>query len=101
MWLYLASAPCKLLNDAAIFAGPIFLGLMVNVVDAGQPLGLAYVYAVLMLIGLVIGTIADNHHYQLAMRGGASPAACQMQTLNPVPCNAILSNKARADAGVL
>ena len=54
---------------ASTFVGPVFLALLVNAVDSGQ-LGIAYIYAVLMFVGLAIGSLADAQHYQLCMRGG-------------------------------
>lgn len=54
--------------------GPIFLNLLLNVVATGQSSVRGYAYATLMLIGLELGTLADNQHFQRTMRAGTAPA---------------------------
>lgn len=71
-WLFLTALPFKLVNDGAQFVGPIFLNLLLGVVSKGQPSSLGYTYAVLMLLGLWTGTLADNQHFQRVMRTGQS-----------------------------
>ena len=51
--------------------GPVFLNLLLNVVATGQSSTRGYIYATLMLIGLELGTLADNQHFQRTMRAGA------------------------------
>ena len=68
--LFLGALPFKLVNDAATFVGPIFLNLLLGVVSAGKSSTLGYSYAALMFVGLVIGTLCDNQHFQRVMRAG-------------------------------
>ena len=51
--------------------GPVFLNLLLNVVATGQSSTRGYIYATLMLVGLELGTLADNQHFQRTMRAGA------------------------------
>ena len=51
--------------------GPVFLNLLLNVVATGQSSTRGYAYALLMLFGLELGTLADNQHFQRTMRAGA------------------------------
>jgi hypothetical protein len=55
----------------AQFVGPVFLNLLLNVVATGQSSTRGYAYALLMLFGLELGTLADNQHFQRTMRAGA------------------------------
>ena len=73
-WLFLTALPFKLTNDAAQFVGPVFLNLLLGVVSKGQPSSLGYTYAGLMLLGLWIGTLTDNQHFQRVMRAGGQTA---------------------------
>jgi len=57
----------------AQFVGPVFLNLLLNVVATGQSSARGYAYALLMLFGLELGTLADNQHFQRTMRAGAPP----------------------------
>ncbi len=68
--LFVWALPFKLVNDAATFVGPIFLNLLLGVVSAGQSSTLGYSYAAVMFVGLVIGTLCDNQHFQRVMRAG-------------------------------
>ena len=68
--LFVGALPFKLINDAATFVGPIFLNLLLGVVSAGQSSTLGYSYAAAMFVGLVIGTLCDNQHFQRVMRAG-------------------------------
>ena len=68
--LFVGALPFKLVNDAATFVGPIFLNLLLGVVSAGQSSTLGYSYAAVMFVGLVIGTLCDNQHFQRVMRAG-------------------------------
>ncbi|KAL3160420.1 hypothetical protein ABBQ32_010743 [Trebouxia sp. C0010 RCD-2024] len=69
-YLILTALPFKLVNDVSQFVGPTFLNLLLGVVSSGQPSSVGYTYAVLMLTLLIIGTAADNQHFQRVMRGG-------------------------------
>jgi len=71
--LFLGALPFKLVNDAATFVGPLFLNLLLGVVSAGKSSTLGYSYAALMFVGLVIGTLCDNQHFQRVMRAGTVP----------------------------
>ena len=68
--LFIGALPFKLVNDAATFVGPIFLNLLLGVVSSGQSSTLGYSYAAVMFVGLVIGTLCDNQHFQRVMRAG-------------------------------
>ena len=72
--LYVAALPFKLVNDASQFVGPFFLNLLLATVSAGAPAMTGYSYAVLMLVLLEIGSLADGQHFQLVMRAGAGPS---------------------------
>lgn len=69
-YLILTALPFKLINDLSQFVGPTFLNLLLGVVSSGQPSSLGYMYAVLMVTLLIIGTACDNQHFQRVMRGG-------------------------------
>ena len=69
--LFVGALPFKLINDASTFVGPVFLNLLLGVVSAGQSSTLGYSYAALMFVGLVLGTLCDNQHFQRVMRAGA------------------------------
>ena len=69
-YLILTALPFKLVNDVSQFVGPTFLNLLLGVVSSGQPSSVGYTYAVMMLTLLIIGTAADNQHFQRVMRGG-------------------------------
>lgn len=90
-YLILTALPFKLVNDVSQFVGPTFLNLLLGVVSSGQPSSVGYTYAILMLTLLIIGTAADNQHFQRVMRGGKRPvmhlciAACE-QILAGVIC---------------
>ena len=62
--------PFKLLNDASQFIAPIFITLLLNVVESGKSASVGYSLAALMFLGLEIGTLADNQHFQRTMRAG-------------------------------
>ncbi len=66
----------------AQFVGPVFLNLLLNVVATGQSSTRGYAYALLMLFGLELGTLADNQHFQRTMRAGAP-----CHTLKPFTCS--------------
>ena len=90
----MTALPFKLVNDAATFIGPIFLNLLLGVVSSGQSYSLGYSYAALMFVGLIIGTLCDNQHFQRVMRAGAdvtAPCAGMLgacSSLNRLACNA-------------
>ena len=69
-YLILTALPFKLVNDVSQFVGPTFLNLLLGVVSSGQPSSVGYTYAIIMLTLLIIGTAADNQHFQRVMRGG-------------------------------
>lgn len=69
-YLILTALPFKLVNDVSQFVGPTFLNLLLGVVSSGQPSSVGYTYAILMLTLLIVGTAADNQHFQRVMRGG-------------------------------
>ena len=73
--LFFGAVPFKLVNDAATFVGPIFLNLLLGVVSSGASSTLGYTYAALMFVGLVIGTLCDNQHFQRVMRAGAAASS--------------------------
>lgn len=62
--------PFKLVNDASQFVAPIFINLLLGVVDNRESSGKGYTLAVLMFVGLMLGTICDNQHFQYTMRAG-------------------------------
>lgn len=62
--------PCKLVNDASQFVAPIFINLLLGVVDNHESTGKGYSLAFLMFVLLMVGTICDNQHFQLTMRAG-------------------------------
>ena len=62
--------PFKVVNDASQFVAPIFINLLLSVVDNNEPSGKGYFLAVLMFVGLMLGTICDNQHFQFTMRAG-------------------------------
>lgn len=74
------------LHDAvgAQFVGPVFLNLLLNVVATGQSSARGYAYATLMLLGLELGTLADNQHFQRTMRAGGPPGYHLAFILNPM-----------------
>ena len=74
-YLILTALPFKLVNDLSQFVGPTFLNLLLGVVSSGQPSSVGYLYAILMLTLLIIGTASDNQHFQRVMRGGEAPYA--------------------------
>ena len=78
-WLFLGALPFKLGNDASQFVGPIFLNLLLGIVETGGSAVLGYSYATLMLILLIAGTLSDNQHFQLVMRAGESTIACTQE----------------------
>ena len=78
-WLFLGALPFKLGNDASQFVGPIFLNLLLGIVETGGSAFLGYSYATLMLILLIAGTLSDNQHFQLVMRAGESTIACTQE----------------------
>ena len=92
--LFLGALPFKLVNDAATFVGPLFLNLLLGVVSEGKSSAVGYSYAGLMFVGLVIGTLCDNQHFQRVMRAGAAHSAgfcsnaCRCYILCP-PCHLI------------
>lgn len=69
--LFVTALPFKLVNDGATFIGPVFLNLLLGVVSSGQSSALGYSYAALMFVGLILGTLCDNQHFQRVMRAGA------------------------------
>ena len=83
-WLFITALPFKLTNDASQFIAPIFISLLLGVVSKHQSSSLGYSYALLMLTGLVIGTITDSQHFQRVMRTGKSAAlnAIRLRALN-------------------
>lgn len=68
--LFLLAIPCKMLSDAAQFTAPVFMGLLLNAVSAGEPDAVGYSLAFGMLAGLLVGTLADNQQFQFSMRAG-------------------------------
>lgn len=69
-WLFLGALPFKLGNDASQFVGPVFLNLLLGVVENGGSAIAGYSYATMMLTLLLAGTLSDNQHFQLVMRAG-------------------------------
>lgn len=83
-YLILTALPFKLVNDVSQFVGPTFLNLLLGVVSSGEPSSVGYTYAIIMLTLLIIGTAADNQHFQRVMRGGKRSilaAACMQSYL--------------------
>lgn len=72
-WLFLGALPFKLGNDASQFVGPVFLNLLLGVVENGGSALAGYSYATMMLTLLLAGTLSDNQHFQLVMRAGMQP----------------------------
>ena len=62
--------PFKLVNDASQFIAPTFINLLLGVVEQGDSSAKGYFYAGLMFVGLEIGTLCDNQHFQRTMRAG-------------------------------
>ena len=50
-----------------------------GVVSNGQSSALGYSYAALMFVGLIIGTLCDNQHFQRVMRAGAGTCLLPVQ----------------------
>ena len=73
--------PFKLLNDASQFVAPIFINLLLDVVESGKPPSVGYTLACLMFLGLMIGTLADNQHFQRTMRAGLPLSLASSQSL--------------------
>jgi hypothetical protein len=69
-WLYATALPFKLICDASQFVGPTFLNLLLGVVAVGADPALGYLYATLMLLLSVAGSLADAQHFQRVMRAG-------------------------------
>ena len=65
---WLALLLCALLHDIKCFC---CCCCAQGVVSNGQSSALGYSYAALMFVGLVIGTLCDNQHFQRVMRAGA------------------------------
>ena len=74
--------PFKLVNDASQFVAPIFINLLLNVVDNNETSGKGYFLAVLMFLGLMLGTICDNQHFQNTMRAGKCSCKAQIHVNN-------------------
>lgn len=66
--------PFKLVNDASQFVAPIFINLLLGVVEKGQSSAKGFFFAGLMFVGLVVGTLCDNQHFQRTMRAGELPS---------------------------
>ena len=62
--------PLRLLADASELAGPIFLNLMLKSVENQDASEKKYALAGAMAAILVIGSLAENHHFQLTTRAG-------------------------------
>jgi hypothetical protein len=72
-WHFLIAIPFKLANDAAQFVGPYFLNrLLATVATGGSPV-VGYACAAAMLMGMLLGTLCDNQHFQRVMRAGDPP----------------------------
>ena len=69
--LFLAAIPFKLTCDASQFVGPFFLNLLLGIIGRPGAQALGYAYAGAMLCGLVLGSLADNQHFQRVVRAGA------------------------------
>ncbi|KAG1680183.1 hypothetical protein FOA52_000296 [Chlamydomonas sp. UWO 241] len=69
--LFLAALPFKLVNDLSQFVGPIFINLLLKVIaDPAAPMWKGYLYAGLMLLGNLIGMLADHQHFNYTLRAG-------------------------------
>eukprot|EP00210_Caulerpa_lentillifera_P008090 g7724.t1 len=68
--LFYQAIPLKLMVDISQFVGPVFLDLLLSSVQDNEPSWRGYTYAFSMFVGLVIGTLADNQHFQRVMRAG-------------------------------
>lgn len=68
--LIIQAIPLKLIVDISQFTGPVFLDLLLTSVQDEEPSWRGYTYAFSMFVGLVIGTLADNQHFQRVMRAG-------------------------------
>ena len=82
--LFLAAIPFKLTNDASQFVGPFFLNLLLGVIGCPGAQMLGYGYAAAMLCGLVLGSLADNQHFQRVVRAGA-PVVGSLMEMAKVP----------------
>ncbi|GMH44339.1 hypothetical protein BSKO_12273 [Bryopsis sp. KO-2023] len=69
-YLFLKAIPLKFISDISQLVGPLFLSLLLGVVENDEPKTLGYIYAVSMFCGLMLGTLSDNQHFQLVMRAG-------------------------------
>lgn len=59
--------PFKLVNDAAQFVAPTSINLLLNLGNAPAK---GYLLAFAMWLGLELGTLCDNQHFQRTMRAG-------------------------------
>ena len=66
----LQAVPLKLMNDAAQFTAPVFLDLLLKTVEDDEPSWKGYTIVVSMFVALILGTLADNQHFQRVMRAG-------------------------------
>ncbi len=99
--LFLGALPFKLINDAATFVGPIFLNLLLGVVSEGKSSAVGYSYAGLMFVGLLIGTLCDNQHFQRVMRAGAVNALL-LSSKTPLctPCSSTFVGASHPECGL-
>lgn len=60
----------KIGNDAAQFVGPIFLNLLLESLQQREPVWKGYVYAGSIFLGVLVGVLAEGQYFQNVMRVG-------------------------------
>ena len=68
MQMLMQALPLRLLADASELAGPVFLNLMLKSVENEDASEKQYAMAGAIALTLVIGSLAENHHFQLTTR---------------------------------
>lgn len=74
--LFLVAFPFKLGNDASQFIGPLFLNLLLTAIASGTPVLVSYGYALLMFLGLLLGSVCECQYWHRTMRAGFRLRAC-------------------------
>ncbi|XP_038877674.1 ABC transporter C family member 2-like isoform X2 [Benincasa hispida] len=60
----------KIGNDISQFVGPVILNKILESMQRGDPSGIGYIYAFLMLTGMLLGVLCDAQYFQNVMRVG-------------------------------
>lgn len=67
---FLLGGFCKIGNDAAQFVGPVFLSLLLQSMQNGEPPMKSYIYVVCIFVGALLGVISEAQYFQNVMRTG-------------------------------